>query len=148
MSKGKVAAQRPKAEQMPSRAHRDLRNSNVQLWHFLDNPFAILELCNGVVSRHSSCGITPATKPLPKRAIASRIPASVRSRRCLMAIYRKPAAAASAGQAIGILMLDCRLPFIPGDVGNASSYSYPVVYKTVPGLSTAVCLAGAPVFEE
>ena len=63
-----------------------------------------------------------------------------------MAVYRKPAAAASAGQAIGILMLDCRLPFIPGDVGNASSYSYPVVYKTVPGLSTAVCLAGAPEF--
>ena len=63
-----------------------------------------------------------------------------------MALYRKEAGAASAGQAIGILMLDCRLPFIPGDVGNASSYAYPVIYRTVPGLSTAVCLAGAPEF--
>jgi len=63
-----------------------------------------------------------------------------------MALHRKHPTATSAGQSIGILMLDCRLPFIPGDVGNASSYSYPVVYKTVPGLSTAVCLAGAPEF--
>jgi hypothetical protein len=63
-----------------------------------------------------------------------------------MTIYTKQAGAGAAGQAIGILMLDCRLPFIPGDVGNASSYAYPVIYKTVPGLSTAVCLGGAPEF--
>lgn len=65
-----------------------------------------------------------------------------------MAIYRAHPAAEAGGRAIGILMLDCRLPFIPGDVGNAATYSYPVVYRTVPGLSTAVCLNGAPEFAD
>ena len=63
-----------------------------------------------------------------------------------MTVYRTRRTAETYGQAVGILLLDVRLPFIPGDVANASTYSYPVIYKTVPGLSTAVCLAGAPEF--
>lgn len=43
--------------------------------------------------------------------------------------------AESYGHDIGILMLDCRTPFVPGDVGNATSYRYPVLYQTVPGLT-------------
>ena len=43
--------------------------------------------------------------------------------------------AASYGHAIGILMLEYRAPFIPGDVGNASTYDYPVLFKVVPGLT-------------
>ncbi len=35
------------------------------------------------------------------------------------------------GQSIGILMLNTRFPRIPGDIGNATTFSYPVVYKTV-----------------
>lgn len=35
------------------------------------------------------------------------------------------------GRAIGILMLDTRFPRIPGDVGNATTFDFPVVYKTV-----------------
>ena len=35
------------------------------------------------------------------------------------------------GQKIGILMLDCHFPRIPGDVGNATSFPFPVVYRTV-----------------
>jgi hypothetical protein len=34
---------------------------------------------------------------------------------------------------LGILLLDTVFPRIPGDVGNALSYDYPVVFKTVSG---------------
>jgi len=42
----------------------------------------------------------------------------------------------SYGEAIGILLLDTFIPFPPGDVGNASTYSFPVRYKVVKGAST------------
>lgn len=53
----------------------------------------------------------------------------------------------SYGHAIGILMLEYRAPFIPGDVGNASTYDYPVLFKTVPGLSLDRALSGDPTQE-
>lgn len=34
---------------------------------------------------------------------------------------------------IGILMLETRFPRIPGDVGNATTWNFPVLYKTVKG---------------
>lgn len=37
------------------------------------------------------------------------------------------------GQNIGILMLETSFPRIPGDIGNALSYSFPVKYKVVKG---------------
>lgn len=54
----------------------------------------------------------------------------------------------SYGHAIGILMLEYRAPFIPGDVGNASTYDYPVLFKTVPGLSLDRALSGDPAQEQ
>ena len=40
------------------------------------------------------------------------------------------------GQGIGILMLDTRFtPFIPGDIGNASTFNFPVTYKVIEGLT-------------
>jgi hypothetical protein len=39
----------------------------------------------------------------------------------------------AAQPSLGILLLDTVFPRIPGDVGNALSYDYPVVLKTVPG---------------
>ncbi len=35
------------------------------------------------------------------------------------------------GEAIGILMLDTRFPRLPGDVGNATTFPFPVRYKKV-----------------
>lgn len=39
------------------------------------------------------------------------------------------------GEAIGILMLDTVFPRIPGDVGNATTFSFPVRYKVIKGAS-------------
>jgi hypothetical protein len=60
-----------------------------------------------------------------------------------MAVYQVRDAD-SYGHAIGILMLEYRAPFIPGDVGNASTYDYPVLFRTVPGLSLDRALSGDP----
>jgi hypothetical protein len=56
----------------------------------------------------------------------------------------KVRSADSYGHAIGILLLDFRGPFIPGDVGNASTYRYPVLYKPVKGLTFDRVLASDP----
>lgn len=39
------------------------------------------------------------------------------------------------GAAVGILMLEARFPRIPGDMGNATSWNFPVHYKIVRGAS-------------
>jgi hypothetical protein len=39
------------------------------------------------------------------------------------------------GARIGILMLETRFPRIPGDMGNALTWPFPVLYKVVPGAS-------------
>ena len=39
------------------------------------------------------------------------------------------------GYAIGILVLETKFPRIPGDMGNATSFSFPVRYKVVKGAS-------------
>jgi len=50
-------------------------------------------------------------------------------------LYKANKGQVSYGEAIGILMLDTYTPFIPGDVGNASTYDFPVRYETVEGLT-------------
>ena len=50
-----------------------------------------------------------------------------------MAIYRTREGAHSYGHEVGILLIDCNQPFVPGDVGNASSWPYPVLYAPMPG---------------
>ena len=39
------------------------------------------------------------------------------------------------GASVGILMLDTVFPRIPGDFGNAATWSFPVMYRVVPGAS-------------
>ena len=48
------------------------------------------------------------------------------------------------GAPLGILMLDARFPRIPGDIGNATTWPFPVLYRMVPGASPErVVLHGA-----
>ena len=51
-----------------------------------------------------------------------------------MRLQARPGAQ-SYGHDIGILLIDCFNPFIPGDVGNASSFDYPVLYHVVPDVT-------------
>jgi hypothetical protein len=41
------------------------------------------------------------------------------------------------GARVGILMLEARFPRIPGDMGNALTWPFPVLYKVVPGATPA-----------
>lgn len=41
----------------------------------------------------------------------------------------------SYGEAIGILLLENFVPYVPGDTANATTYRYPVRFRRVPGLS-------------
>jgi len=51
-------------------------------------------------------------------------------------IYRARKGQASYGKVIGILLLDTTFaPYIPGDVANATTYSFPVTFKKVEGLT-------------
>ena len=39
------------------------------------------------------------------------------------------------GARLGILLLEARFPRIPGDMGNATTWPFPVLYKVVKGAS-------------
>ncbi|SET34204.1 hypothetical protein SAMN05421676_104102 [Salinibacillus kushneri] len=49
-------------------------------------------------------------------------------------IYYANPGQVSYGETIGLLMLDSFAPFIPGDIGNAHTFPFPVRYETVKGL--------------
>lgn len=50
-------------------------------------------------------------------------------------IYKANKGQVNYGESIGILMLDTFVPFIPGDVGNASTFPFPVRYQKIDGLT-------------
>jgi hypothetical protein len=47
--------------------------------------------------------------------------------------YRARRGQVAYGYSVGIVCLEYFLPFIPGDVGNASTYDFPVLYREVKG---------------
>ena len=61
-----------------------------------------------------------------------------------MPIYHNRPRADAYGYCVGMLMLDVRQPFVPGDVGNATSYDYPVLFQTVPGAEPPRVMRGDP----
>src|SRR6266550_4197584 len=42
------------------------------------------------------------------------------------------------GSRVGILMLETRFPRIPGDMGNGTTWPFPVLYKVVPGATSSL----------
>jgi len=64
-------------------------------------------------------------------------------------IYRTRPGQVSSGEAIGILLLDSPVPFIPGDVANATTYPFPVRFQKVEGFTVERALAGdASVYDD
>jgi hypothetical protein len=59
-------------------------------------------------------------------------------------LYRTRKGQVSGGEAIGILLLDTSVPFIPGDVANATTYRFPVRFRKVDGFSVARALGKDP----
>lgn len=59
-------------------------------------------------------------------------------------IYRTPKGQISSGEAIGILLLDTSVPFVPGDVANATTYSFPVRFQKVHGFTVSLALGKDP----
>ncbi|MFW6343900.1 MAG: aspartate/glutamate racemase family protein [Sediminispirochaetaceae bacterium] len=51
--------------------------------------------------------------------------------------YRVKKGQVSYGEAIGIVLLENYAPYVPGDVANATSYSYPVRFQRVEGFTPA-----------
>ncbi len=63
-------------------------------------------------------------------------------------IYRTRQGQVSSGEAIGILLLDTAVPFIPGDVANATTYNFPVRFRKVEGFSVARAIGKDPTIYE
>lgn len=52
-----------------------------------------------------------------------------------MTTYYARRGAISYGHCVGMLMIDCHIPFIPGDIGNAQTFNYPILYHGVENVS-------------
>lgn len=58
-----------------------------------------------------------------------------------MTIYKsRPRTQSWAGETIGIIVLDCWYPFIPGNVANATTFKFPVRYAAAEGVTTDILL--------
>jgi len=48
----------------------------------------------------------------------------------------------AAGHTIGMLCAEWNIPFVPGDLNNAGTFDFPILYATVPGADGASILSG------
>jgi hypothetical protein len=58
---------------------------------------------------------------------------AIADRKTIGGMYRARRGQVAYGYSVGIVCLEYFLPFIPGDVGNASTYDFPVLYREVKG---------------
>ena len=65
-----------------------------------------------------------------------------------MPVYAVTNPKGGQGYHLGLLVLTKTNPFIPGDTANASTYDYPVVFRTVPGAWSTRVLSGDPELED
>lgn len=57
---------------------------------------------------------------------------------------RVPRERAVGGAAIGILVIDAWYPMLPGNVANAGTYDFPVMYKVLKGVGPQMIMSGDP----
>lgn len=57
-------------------------------------------------------------------------------------IHHARAGQVAYGYAIGMLCAEWNIPFVPGDLNNATTFPFPIRYETVPGASGAAVLRG------
>jgi hypothetical protein len=50
----------------------------------------------------------------------------------------------AADRPLGILMLDTRFPRIVGDIGNAETFPFPVIFQKLEGVGPSDAVAAAP----
>lgn len=55
-----------------------------------------------------------------------------------------PAGQHTAGFAVGIVVIEAWYPFLPGNVANATTFDFPVIYKVLKGASIDRILSGDP----
>jgi Asp/Glu/hydantoin racemase len=59
-----------------------------------------------------------------------------------------PRKQAVGGLAIGIIVIDVWYPMLPGNVANASTYSFPVAYSVLRGATVEQILTGDPILKD
>lgn len=59
-----------------------------------------------------------------------------------MAVFHARRGQVAYGYPVGMLCAEWHIPFIPGDLCNATTFDFPVRYQTVPGAAGSAVLAG------